>query len=95
MERPHLKLSELRDYLDKVIKEHGDLDVSLTLPGWYTGAEDPESQAHSWDFGIYILTLSDTDEDGNVTTQEIASLGHLGDYDDDEYEKPSHLKLVE
>lgn len=95
MDEPRLKLSELRDYLDKVIQEHGDLPISITLPGWILGADDPESLQHTWNFGIYVLTLSDTDENGNPTKETIASLGHIGDYDNDEYkETSSHLSLV-
>ncbi len=92
-EENRLKLSQLRDYIDQVIGQAGDLDVSITLPGWMVGAEDPDSTQHSWNFGIYILDMIDKAEDGTETRERIASLGHLGDFELNKRKK--HLHLVE
>ena len=68
-----MKLSELRGYIDTMVKDHGDLEVSITLPGWVLGYGDSVSQHHAWNFGLYILDL--TAESG---TQRVACIGHVG-----------------
>lgn len=80
-----MKLSELRDYIESIINDHGDLEVSITLPGWVLGYNDSVSQHHAWNFGLYVLDL------GTETgTERVACIGHVG-------EKPEtgrHLFLV-
>lgn len=92
MDEVRMPLSELRRHIEEIVSRHGDLDVSITLPGWLIGAEDPDSMNHSWEFGIYVLELTHKNEDGTTWKEKIASLGHVSDYE--EREKKRHLHVV-
>jgi hypothetical protein len=72
-----MPISELLKHLTDISATHGDLDISITLPGWLIGADDPESMNHSWEFGIYVLELTHQKVDGSTRKEKIASLGHV------------------
>ncbi|HEY9661979.1 MAG TPA: hypothetical protein V6C65_26280 [Allocoleopsis sp.] len=91
-EELRMPISELMKHLADISTIHGDLDISITLPGWLIGSEDPEGQQHSWEFGIYVLELTHQEADGTTRKEKIASLGHVNDFEENGTKR--HLKLI-